>query len=274
MNVLITGGASGLGLAMAKRWASTGATLCLVDRNAELETDAIKAVSESGGTGYFFQADVTRDEDITELKKFTDEKLGKIDLLINSAGVPTAGTVTGESLQAWQWVLDINLLGSVRLVKTYADDMRKAKSGYIINVASQAGLTPAPLMGSYSATKAAIVAFSETLKLELAPFGVGVSVLCPAFVSTNLHTSLLDEQQSMQEAVTKLVQGGNLTAENVAEQTFKAVQAEKFMIITHAEGKKAWRLKRWLPNTYYKMMAKRTRKFSLKGYGDEPSQTA
>jgi short-subunit dehydrogenase len=269
MNVLITGGASGLGLAMAKRWANTGAALCLVDRNADLENAALQTVSEAGGTGYFFQADVTNDDDIYKLKTFTDEKMGRIDLLINSAGVPTAGTVSGESLQAWQWVLDINLLGSVRLVKAYADDMRKAGSGHIVNVASQAGLTPAPLMGSYSATKAAIVAFSETLKLELAPFGIGVSVLCPAFVSTNLHTSLLDEQQSMQEAVTKLVQGGNLTAENVAEQTYQAVETNRFMIVTHSEGKKAWRLKRWLPNVYYNMMLKRTRKFSLKGYRDD-----
>ncbi|SHH26346.1 SDR family oxidoreductase [Ferrimonas marina] len=274
MKVLITGGASGLGLAMAKRWAQAGATVCVADRNASAQAATLQAIAEAGGIGHFIETDVSSDDSVARLKAFTDQTLGGVDLLINSAGVPTAGTVSDESLTAWQWVLDINLLGSVRLVKAYAESMRRAGQGYIVNVASQAALTPTPLMGSYNATKAAIVAFSETLRLELAPFGVGVSVLCPAFVSTALHTALPKEQHAMQALVTKLVEGGSVSAEQVAEQTFQAVQDRQFLILTHKEGKKAWRIKRWLPNAYLKMMAKRTRKFSLKGYRDEPSHSA
>lgn len=273
-NVVITGGASGLGLAMAKRWAKTGAAICLVDRDDKNKDNALAEVKNAGGKAIFFQADVTNDNSIAALKTFTDEQLGHVDVLINSAGVPTAGTVDSESLNAWQWVFDINVFGSVRLIKTFAASMRKRGQGHIVNVASQAGLTPAPLMGSYSASKAAIVALSESLRMELAPFGVGVSVLCPAFVQTNLHTSLLDEQDNMKEAVTKLVTGGNVSADDVAEQTFQAVQTNKLMVVTHKEGRLAWRLKRFIPAFYFNRMTKRTRKFALRGYDDESSRTA
>lgn len=274
MNVVITGGASGLGLAMAKRWAQTGASICLVDRDDKNKESAMAEVEKAGGKAFFFQADVTNDDNIGALKTYTDNELGKIDVLINSAGVPTAGTVDSESLNAWQWVFDINVFGSVRLIKTYAADMRRQGKGHIVNVASQAGITPAPLMGSYSASKAAMVALSESLRMELAPFGVGVSVLCPAFVQTNLHTSLLGEQDNMKETVTKLVTTGNLSADNVAQQTFQAVQENRLMIVTHKEGRLAWRLKRFLPALYFSRMTKRTRKFAIRGYENESSHTA
>jgi len=264
--VVITGGASGLGLAMAVRWAKTGATLCLVDRSDANKADALKTVEAAGGKAHFFQCDVTSNEQVAQLKHYTDENLPPVDVLINSAGVPTAGTFSEESLTAWQWVLDINLLGTVRVTKAYADDFRQRQQGHIVNVASQAGLTSMPLMGSYNASKAAVIALSETLRLELAPFNVGVSVLCPAFVSTNLHTSLHEEQKAMQDVVTKLVQTGNVSAQQVAEDAFLAVQRNQFLIVTHKEGRTALRLKRWLPWLYFRIMAKRTEGFTRKGY--------
>ncbi|WP_196157349.1 SDR family oxidoreductase [Reinekea sp. G2M2-21] len=270
--VVITGGASGLGLAMAVQWAKTGATLCLVDRADDNKSAAIAAVENAGGKAFFFQCDVTSDEQVTQLKQFTDAQLPPVDILINSAGVPTAGTFSDESISAWQWVLDINLLGTVRVTKAYVDDFRKRQSGHIVNVASQAGLTSMPLMGSYNATKAAVIALSETLKLELAPFGVGVSVLCPAFVSTNLHTSLHEEQKAMQDVVTKLVQTGNVSAEQVAVAVFDAVAQNRFLIVTHREGRNALRLKRWLPSLYFRIMTKRTERFTRKGYGYDRAQ--
>jgi short-subunit dehydrogenase len=267
--VLITGGVSGLGLAMAVEWAKTGATLCLVDRSDEHKQKAVQAVEAAGGKAHYVQCDVTSDQDVEHLKQFTDANLPPIDVLINSAGVPTAGTFSAESMSAWEWVLGINLLGTVRVTKAYADDFRKRGQGHIVNIASQAGLTSMPLMGSYNATKAAVIALSETLKLELAPFGVGVSVVCPAFVSTNLHTSLHEEQKAMEEVVTKLVQTGNVSAQAVAEATFQAVENNQFLVVTHKEGRTALRLKRWFPSLYFKIMIKRTQGFTRKGYSYE-----
>ncbi|MDN3650919.1 SDR family oxidoreductase [Reinekea marina] len=264
--VLITGGASGLGLAMAKRWASTGATVCVADRTEALAQATINAINEAGGQGHFVACDVTDDESLAAVKRYTDEHIGALDVLINSAGVPTAGSIEGESLKAWQWVLDINLLGCVRLAKLYVPDMRKNKTGHIVNVASQAGITSMPFMGSYNASKAALVAYSETMKLELSPFNIGVSVLCPAFVKTNLDKSLPEEQSDMQSVVTKLVERGTVSAEEVAEAAFKAVQNNKFMVITHADGGRIYSLKRWLPNFYFWLMAKKSKPFTVKGY--------
>lgn len=265
-SIVITGGASGLGLAMAKYWAQKGATICLVDRSTDHQKSAQAEVEAAGGKALFCQCDVTRDEDVTKLKAFTDANMPPVDLLINSAGVPTAGTLTDESLEVWEWVLNINLLGTVRLSKAYGRDFQRRRQGYIVNIASQAGLTSMPLMGSYNATKAAVVAFSETLALELAPFNIGVSVVCPAFVKTRLDESLHQEQQQMQSLVSKLVQGGKITAEEVAEQTAKAIQQKRFMVITHTSGRWFYRLKRFLPEAYLGLMRKRTAEYSARGY--------
>lgn len=264
--VVITGGASGLGLAMAKRWAKSGATLCLVDRDTTHRDEAVHALEALGAQVHFVCCDVTDQAQVDALKAYTDEHFKTVDVLINSAGVPTAGNIEAESMDAWQWVMNINLLGTVRVTKAFTAQFRKQKQGHIINVASQAGLTPMPMMGSYNASKAASIAFSETLKLEMAPFNVGVSVLCPAFVKTNLDQSLPDEQQAMQDVVTRLVQKGKITADEVAEATWQAVQSNRFLIVTHRFEKWIYRLKRWLPRAYYRLMIKRTRHFTLKGY--------
>jgi NAD(P)-dependent dehydrogenase (short-subunit alcohol dehydrogenase family) len=267
--LLITGGASGLGLAMALLWAKQGATICVADRTEDLKQQTIEAINNAGGVGHFVSCDVTSQAQLDALKSYTDTHLNAIDVLINCAGVPTAGSIESESLEVWQWVIDINLLGSVRLAKLYVPDFRKRGQGHIVNVASQAGLTPMPFMGSYNVTKAALVAYSETMKLELAPFGIGVSVLCPAFVKTNLDKSLPEEQAAMQSVVTKLVERGTVSAEQVAAATFKAVAANDFLVITHADAKRLYLLKRWLPSFYYWLMVRKSRRFTLKGYANE-----
>jgi len=271
--LVITGGASGLGLAMAQYWSArtSNAHICVVDRNEDQKQQALDAIKNSGGHGYFFACDVTQDEQVDKLLSFVEQELPPVDVLINCAGVPTAGTVEGETLSAWQWVLDINLLGTVRLVKAFTPLFRQRAQGHIVNVASQAGITPMPIMGSYNATKAAIVAFSETLKLELAPFGIGVSVLCPAFVKTNLDKSLHEDQQNMQAVVSKLVQRGTVSPEQVAAKTYDAVAKNRFMIVTHKEGRSALRMKRWLPSLYYWLMAKKTKQFTQQGYANDAS---
>lgn len=265
-NIVITGGASGLGLAMAKRWARAGADIFLVDRNEDQADTAIMEVEKLGAKAHFVRCDVTSEADIAELTSTITRHWNSIDVLINSAGVPTAGSVEAESIEVWQWVLDINLMGTVRVTKALAPLLRRQGHGHIVNVASQAGLTPMPMMGSYNATKAAVVAFSETLRLEMAPFGVGVSVLCPAFVNTNLDKSLPAEQNAMQDVVTKLVQKGTVSADAVASMTYQAVQANRFLIVTHKFERRIYRLKRWLPKVYEWLMCRRTRVFTLKGY--------
>lgn len=272
-SIVITGGASGLGLAMAKKWASTGAHICIADRNDEQAESVIKQINEAGGAGFFCQCDITDDDSVKSLKAFADENLPPVDLLINNAGVPTAGGLMDETLEAWQWVLDINLKGMVRVTQAFLPGMIQRKSGYILNTASQAGLTPAPLMASYNATKAAVVALSETMKLELEQFNIGVSVLCPAFVKTNLDKSLPAGQSAMQKTVSRAIEKATFTPEMIADITFSAIKKNIFMIITHKDGRQIYRIKRFLPSLYFAIMRRKLKAYIAKGYQREPANS-
>jgi len=135
----------------------------------------------------------------------------------------------------------------------------------IINIASQAGLTSAPGMASYCVTKAAMVSLSETMHLELAVDDIHVAVVCPAFFDTNLNQSLRSSDEKMQALVTKLIKKSGVSADEIAGKVFDAVNDKKFMIVTHKEGRKAYRLKRFLSMEHYlKIVKKRTAKFVKK----------
>ena len=263
--VLISGSGSGLGKAMAMHYARQGAEVCVSDINVEAGEEVARLINDAGGKAFFIQCDITKQWDVEKMALKLAEKWRSLDMLVNNAGVATAGMLESESMEQWQWVLDINVLGHVRMSKAFLPLLQtsKAKDKCVINVASQAGLTPAPGMGSYNVTKAAIVSLSETMYLELAPSGIHVSVVCPAFFETNLNTSLRTDQSGLDEFVTKMIKESGVTAEQIAEIVSKQVADNKFMIITHKEGRKAYRLKRYLPiEKYLSIMKKRTKKFA------------
>lgn len=257
--VLITGAASGLGKAMALRWAQTGAQVVIVDIHDERGKAVQEELSSQGWDIQYFHCDICSDAEVDDLAKEIHQKWGRLDVLINNAGVATAGALMEEDITQWQWVLEINVLGAVRMTRAFLP-LLKVKGGYILNVASQAGITAAPMMASYNASKAAIVSFSETLRLELIDADIGVSVLCPGFFKTNLDESVRSANPAMKSVVTKLLERGSVTAGNVADAAYRGVQSGQFMLLTHKEGIKAFRVKRLFPNYYLKMMAKQTRR--------------
>lgn len=263
--VLVTGGASGLGKAIALQWAKQGADIFIADLHEERAAETVSEIQALGRQAYFLRCDVTNDSDIAELHTNVIEKMGGLDLLVNNAGVATAGSVLEEDIEQWQWVLDINVLGVVRMTRAFVPLFKQQGHGYLLNVASQAGITPAPLMASYSASKAAVVSFSETMKLELIDDNIDVSVLCPGFFKTNLDESVRSKNPAMRGVVTKLLERANIGAEDVAKCSFDAVQNKQFMILSHSEGKKAYWIKRWMPNYYFRMMIKHTERFRNMG---------
>ncbi len=263
--VLITGAASGLGKALALRYAKADAEVCIVDLNVA-EGEAVASQIQSTGSSAFFQrCDITQQYDVDQLAATIKERWGSLDILINNAGVATAGLVPFESLDDWAWVMNINVFGHVRMTKALLPMIGKSNAEFraIINTASQAGITAGPGMGSYSASKAAMVSFSETLFLEQAHNGVHVSVVCPAFFDTNLNTSLRTNQPGMENAVNKLIKNSGISADDIADQVFTKAAVKEFMIITHAEGRKVHRIKRFLPMKWYlNMVKKQTAKFT------------
>jgi NAD(P)-dependent dehydrogenase (short-subunit alcohol dehydrogenase family) len=262
--ILISGAGSGLGRALALRYAREGAQVCVSDMSKESAQETVQLIEDAGGEAFFMLCDITKQWDVDKLSLQLAERWSSLDLLVNNAGVATAGTLEFESMEQWQWVLDINVLGHVRMTKAFLPLLRasRAPDKRVVNIASQAGLTPAPGMGSYSVSKAAMISFSETAYLELAHEGIHVSVVCPAFFNTNLNTSLRGDQAGMNETVSKLIKKSDVTADTIAEQIFNQVADRKFLLITHKDGRSAYRLKRFLSmDRYLEIMKKRTRIF-------------
>ncbi len=262
--VLITGAGSGLGRALAQLYAGKGAEVCVADVNQEGGEETVNLITHAGGSAFFLSCDITQQWDVDKLAMSLAERWGSLDALINNAGVASAGQLEFESMEQWQWVLDINLLGHVRMTKAMLPLLRKSVNAQkdVINIASQAGITAAPGMGSYCVSKAAMVSYSETAHLELAAENIHVSVVCPAFFDTNLNKSLRSGDAKMQGVVDKMIKSSGVSADSIARKIIDGVTKRKFMILTHKQGIKAYRLKRFLPiERYLSMVKKRTSKY-------------
>ena len=261
--VVITGGASGLGAALVKRYAQAGAKICIADLHAERAKKVIKDNAQQAADLFFQPCDITSQADVEDLLEAVKARWGKLDILINNAGVATGGALAFEDIEQWQWVLNINLLGMVRMTQAFAPLLAMQKNTHLINIASQAGITPIPYMASYNASKAAVVSFSETMHLELAKDGIHVSVVCPSFFATNLDESMRSTQPGVQALVTKLLSRSDIDADGVADIIVKRVAAGDFMILSHKLGKKALWMKRFMPTNRYMAMMKK----KLQGFG-------
>ncbi|WP_334049479.1 SDR family oxidoreductase [Alteromonas gracilis] len=257
MRVLITGGATGLGQAIALKWADKWANkegtfdICIADINQERGDETVNALIAKGANAFYVHCDITSDSDVQTLAQTIDSRWGGVDYVFNNAGVATGGSLLDESIEQWQWVFDINVLGMVRVSRALLPLMRKQGGGYFINIASQAGLTPIPYMGSYNAVKAAVVSFSETMKLELAPDNIDVSVVCPSFFKTNLDESMRSTNPASHKMINKFFAKADMTKEDVAEAIYQQVSKKQFLILTHKLGKRAFLLKKLLPTQRY-----------------------
>jgi len=181
MRVLVTGGASGLGAALAAAFLDRGDEVLIGDLN-----EPARETSSTTGRAQFLKLDVRSDDDWAAALAWVTEHWGGLDVLVNNAGVGGGGRVDVAGLDEWQWITEINLFGVVRGTRTFVPMFKQQRSGQIVNVASLAGLVHPAGMGSYNATKAAVVAFSETCAHELAEYDVRCSVVCPSYFRTNL----------------------------------------------------------------------------------------
>lgn len=255
--LLITGGATGFGKAMALCWAkhhqssNTPLRICIADIHQERGQETVNELKALGAEALFSECDITNIGQIKSTQALLMREWQGVDIVINNAGVATGGSLKSESLEQWQWVFNINLFGMVQVSQVFVDVFREQGHGYFINVASQAGVTPVPLMGSYNAVKAAVVSFSETMKLELASDNIDVSVVCPSFFKTHLNESMKTSEPIMKESVNRLFAKAEMTAEQVAHSVYQQAQDKRFLILTHKQGKLAYLMKKFLPfNTY------------------------
>lgn len=251
---VITGAASGIGRAMADRFAAAGMRVVLADVD-ELKLRSTEAeMRENGADVLPVMADVSLGESMDELARRTLETYGAAHVLCNNAGVAGVGDQWTGPISVWDWVININIYGVVHGIRSFLPIMLEQNEGHIVNTASMAGLVAMPGFGPYNATKHAVVAISEGLFLELAAKGSGVScsVLCPGFVKTNLMTDIkwidrLGPRPSeiadpisamMNQALHSGVESG-IPATEVADQVHDAIVSGQFWILTHPDFRQA-----------------------------------
>ena len=240
----VTGGASGLGLSMARTFLSRGASVMLADRDAEGLARAVEALSKDSNAVSSVVCDVADAGALEEAAQKTGDHFGKVHIVANNAGVGLGGQPGEIPLQDWRWIVDINLMGVVHGVELFTPLIQShGEGGHFINTASMAGHVAPGGMGPYNATKYAVVGYSESLKAELMPHKIGVSVLCPGWVRTQIHTtgfgrpsntvSLEEAQQDPQFQEMDAVIKGGLDPDKVSDWVAECVEANRLYIFTH-----------------------------------------
>jgi len=255
--VLITGGGSGLGLALAQRYARAGARVACVDLLAERAEAAVAGLNGEGHLALV--ADVGDDASMQALHERVVAAWGGVDVLVNNAGIASVGPMVETTMDEWRKVIDIDLLGVVRGCRLFLPAMLAARRGYVLNTASFAGLAGAPGMMSYGVAKAAVVALSEQLRAETHGTGVRVGVICPAFFRTNLMDTAIASDK-IKGKVLKLMDTSPDTLDGVADKVFAAAQRGDFMIIPTKREPMRWRMKRYLPGMYFRLVMKLAKK--------------
>jgi NAD(P)-dependent dehydrogenase (short-subunit alcohol dehydrogenase family) len=251
--ILITGAGSGLGLALAHRYARTGARVACVDLIGE-RAEAARA-SLPGDGHLALVADVGDDASMQALHDRIASEWNGLDVLLNNAGIASGGPMTGTSMDEWRRILDIDLLGVVRGCRLFLPMMLDARHGHVVNTASLAGLASAPGIMSYGVAKAGVVALSEQLRAELHGSGVRVSVLCPAFFRTNLMETAIIGDDARRFA-TRMMERSRDTPDQIADRCFAAIERGRFLVLPSRRTAWLCRLKRWMPGVYFRQMSR------------------
>ena len=239
---MVTGGASGIGRALASSLAREGARLVIGDRDEAAMAEVVGAIRAQGGEAIGVPTDVSELAQVQALAAQAFETFGKVHVLCNNAGVAVWGGIETATHRDWQWVLGINLWGVIHGVEAFVPRMiAQREPGHVLNTASMAGLIASQGLGVYNTSKYAVVGLSETLAKDLRPYGIGVSVLCPMGVDTRIHVrernrpaDLRNESPPAEAPVTLI--GRTLAPETVAEMALAAMRENRLYVITHDEG--------------------------------------
>jgi len=239
---VITGAASGIGLALTKRLLEEGMSVVMADVEAATLSREASALTDSGAKVLAVECDVSDSDQIANVRDQALAKFGAVHLLMNNAGVASGSPNIRTKPQVWDWVVGVNLLGVAYGVSAFAPLMVEQGEGHIVNTASEAGLCATPMLGSYHATKYAVVGLSESLFMELDGTGVGVSCLCPELVDTKIFesgrnappaTGIKAPPEIPISQIEQFMSTVAMDPRDVAGQIVYAVRANHFWVITH-----------------------------------------
>ncbi|RJP30872.1 MAG: SDR family NAD(P)-dependent oxidoreductase [Actinobacteria bacterium] len=248
---LVTGGASGIGFAIAARLAGKGAEPILVDRN---QASLDKALAELRGEGYRafgFQADVTSIEDLRLIKDELEKKGLTPDILVNCAGITLIAHVTATDHDEWKRIIDINLMGTINAIEVFLPAMTERGCGHIVNIGSIDGIIPVPGQSAYCASKFAVTGLTEVLYYDLRHNGVGVTLVCPGYIKTPMTNTQTIKDFPLHFKGARLVErflelfGGS--PQKVANRVVDAIAGNKFLVIPGLPSRVFYHYRRLFP---------------------------
>ncbi len=244
----VTGGASGIGLALGRAFAQAGMKVMLADIETEALATAVKSLHNIGPDVRGVPCDVADPASVEHAAKASFDAFGNVHVVCNNAGVAAAGGIDHISLDNWRWVLDVNLMGVLYGIRAFLPHIRAhGEGGHFVNTASMAGMSGGLGFSPYTASKFAVVGMSEGLATQLKPLGIGVSVLCPSFVRTGIGESGRNRPQRygatreldpaspagmMVARIAESIQAG-LDPSDVAARVLAAIAADEFYVFTH-----------------------------------------
>jgi NAD(P)-dependent dehydrogenase (short-subunit alcohol dehydrogenase family) len=228
--VLVTGGAGGLGSALADAFEARGDRVVVADiRPADREPH--------------LHLDVRSDDDWAAARGWVEQEWDGLDVLVNNAGVAGGGRLDVAGLDEWQWITEINLFGVVRGTRTFTPVFKRQRSGHVVNIASLAGLVHPAGMASYNAVKAGVVALSETTGHELAEYGVRCTCVCPSYFRTGLVETMQGTDTAVGEVIGALVAAAPLGPADIAAAVLEGMDRGEELVLPDEAARAAYRLK-------------------------------
>jgi NAD(P)-dependent dehydrogenase (short-subunit alcohol dehydrogenase family) len=268
--VLITGANSGFGKAMAMHFGRQGWRVAVTGRRPDAVHAAADDVRRAGAPEVLeMTIDVSKPDDFAAAAARIEAQWGGLDILVNNAGIIDSAKLQDITLEQWHRIMDINLWGVIHGCHAFIPMFIRQNSGYVLNMASSAGLFSLPEMAHYSVPKAAVIALSETMRAELARYSIGVTVSCPAaFASDILNKEGVDVGRSVTlRALDKDAQSGRHTSESVAAHAIRNMERGHLYDIAHDSMELLWFVKRLMPETIYHIFGwmYANRKWKFKG---------
>ncbi len=246
---VVTGGASGLGRELCLELARRGWRLGVVDIDGEGCRETIRMVESTGGSGEAIVADVGRPEEVEALAEHFFGSFGGVDLLVNCAGVAAMGIFEDIPLEDWHWVMRANLFGVVHTCREFVPRMKAQGAGHVLNIASIAGQMSQAEYAPYGVSKAGVISLSETMRVELAGSGVGVTVACPIYFQSNLALRCTDPWQN--EYFRTALSRGRMRTSQVAAAAIRGVDRNRLYVVPQTSAKLLLAIKRFAPATWF-----------------------
>lgn len=258
LRAVVTGAGSGLGRALAVEIASRGGRVVAADIDERGAAETAQQIQSAGGEAHVVRCDVGEAAQVDHLAETARSLLGEIDLVANNAGVAVSGPFTDIGAEDWEWIMRVNLWGVIHGCRAFLPAMKARRRGYVLNVASLAGLLSAPQMSAYNVTKSAVVALSETLYGEYRGHGVHVGVLCPSFFATRILESgrgQLDPRMTRRAAA--FMRRSTVQAPEVARLAIDGVLDGQLYIVPMRHARVLWRMQRLWPDGFYRFVTRK-----------------